>query len=71
MLYWMCKKSNMPLSGPQLQHAVKRNFGGLDIDEIDTYKIFKHYLKHLDHEPDLSTITDEVSLSLLRILSSI
>ena len=58
MLYWMCKKSDRPLTGLQLQHAIKRNFGGLDVDEIDTYGIFEEYLGTLEQELDL---TDEVS----------
>ena len=58
MLYWMCKKSERPLTGLQLQHAIKRNFGGLDVDEIDTYGIFEEYLGTLEQELDL---TDEVS----------
>ena len=61
MLYWMCKKSDRPLTDPQLQHAIKRNFGGLDVDEIDTYGIFKHYFNDLEHKPDLRSVTDEVS----------
>ncbi|XP_019853235.1 PREDICTED: E3 ubiquitin-protein ligase RNF213-like [Amphimedon queenslandica] len=59
MLYWMCKKSDRPLTDPQLQHAIKRNFGGLDVDEIDTYGIFKHYFKDLEHKPDLRSVTNE------------
>ena len=58
MLYWMCKKSKRPLTGLQLQHAIKRNFGGLDVDEIDTYGIFEEYLGTLEQELDL---IDEVS----------
>ena len=54
----MCKKSKRPLTGLQLQHAIKRNFGGLDVDEIDTYGIFEEYLGTLEQELDL---TDEVS----------
>ena len=60
MLYWMCKKSGMQLTGPQLQHAIKRNFGGLDLEDIDTYSIFKSHLKDLEHEPDLSLVNDKV-----------
>ena len=61
MLYWMCEISKKSLTGPQLQHAIKRNFGGLDVDEIDTYGIFKYYLNTLEQEPDLSNTNDEVS----------
>ena len=37
----MIKKTNQPLTMRQLEHAVKRNFGGLDNDEVDALKIFK------------------------------
>ena len=58
----MCKKSRMQLTGPQLRHAIKRNFGGLDLEGVDTYEIFKFHLKDLEHEPDLSLVTDKVKL---------
>ena len=38
MLYWMIKKTNQPLTRTQLEHAVRRNFGGLD--EVDAVGIF-------------------------------
>ena len=44
---------------PQLKHAVKRNFGGLDHEKIDTYKIFKQHLKDIDHKPDFIDINNE------------
>ena len=34
MLYWMCEKSNAPPTGPQLEHAIRRNFGGMEADYI-------------------------------------
>ena len=58
MLYWMCEKSNRPPTGPQLEHAIKRNFGGLD--SLNTYEIFKNHLGKLDTEPDLSNASAEV-----------
>ena len=39
MLYWMIKKTNQPLTMRLLEHAVKRNFGGLD--EVDAVGIFQ------------------------------
>ena len=36
----MVKKTNQPLTMGQLEHAVRRNFGGLD-DEVDAIGIFK------------------------------
>ena len=54
MLYWMCDKSSRPPTGPQLQHAIKRNFGGLE--DFNTYKIFKTYLPNIEEEPELSAV---------------
>ena len=59
MLYWMCKHTEMQLTGPQLQHAIKRNFGGLDHKEVDINKIFKNHIKELEHKPDLNHIKNE------------
>ena len=39
MLYWMMEKTNQPLTMEQLEHAVRRNFGGLD--DVDAVGIFK------------------------------
>ena len=58
MLYWMCEKSDCPLTGPQLEHAIKRNFGGLD--SFNTYEIFKNYLPKLGKSPHLSNASEEV-----------
>ena len=53
MLYWMCQSTGMELTGPQLQHAIKRNFGGLDSKDIDTEKIFRNHVKEfLDYVPN-------------------
>lgn len=43
----MCKRTEMYLTGHQLQHAIKRNFGGFDSKVLDTEKIFRNYLQHL------------------------
>ena len=58
MLYWMCEKSKKPPTGPQLQHAIKRNFGGLE--DLDTYEIFKNSLKNIEDQPDLTGLSKEV-----------
>ena len=54
MLYWMCEKSNRPPTGPQLQHAIKRNFGGLE--DFNTYEIFKNKLPNIEQQPELSAV---------------
>ena len=66
MLYWMCEKSNSPPTGPQLEHAIKRNFGGLD--SLNTDEIFKKHLGNLGTPPDLSNATEEVSSMVLFML---
>ena len=54
----MCEKSDCPPTGPQLEHAIKRNFGGMDC--FDTYEIFMNYLGNLGKPPDLSNASEEV-----------
>lgn len=51
MLYWMVRKTNQLLTMTQLEHAVKRNFGGLD--EVDAVDIFKMNILIPDHRPDV------------------
>ena len=50
----MCEKSNRPPTGPQLQHAIKRNFGGLE--DFNTYEIFKNKLPNIEQQPELSAV---------------
>ena len=57
MLYWMCEKSNCPPTGPQLEHAIKRNFGGY----FDTFSIFSHHLPNLGSAPDFTNVKEDVS----------
>ena len=45
MLYWMCKKSKgLPLTWPQMKHAIMRNFGGLQSDTWDPFEVFRKKL---------------------------
>ena len=60
MLYWMCEKSKLPPTGPQLQHAIKRNFGGFE--DFDTYEIFKQHISNLDDEPDMTNVPEMVMM---------
>ena len=53
MLYWMIYKTNQPLTIRQLEHAVKRNFGGLDNNEIDAVDIFKKKIHITDVPADI------------------
>ena len=55
----MCEKSGMPPTWPQLQHAIQRNFSGLEADDFDPLKEFENRI-HNREEPDLTTIDPEV-----------
>ena len=49
MLYWMCKKSQgLPLTWPQMKHAIMRNFGGLKSPTLNPLQEFE---KRLDSIP--------------------
>ena len=57
MLYWMIYKTNQPLTMKQLEHAVRRNFGGLDNNEVDAVKIFKENVHIADVPSDVEVST--------------
>ena len=60
----MCEKTNMPPTGPQLVHAIKRNFGGLKEQDLDPEQIFWDLLPDdVDRPPDLENIPPDVSHS--------
>jgi len=40
----MCEQSDLPLTWPQLEHAIKRNFGGLESKELNPYKEFQEVI---------------------------
>ena len=61
MLYWMCEKSGNPPTWPQLEHAIKRNFGGLESKDFDPVKIFMDCIPRNRKPPDLSNIPENVS----------
>ena len=44
MLYNMCKKSERHPTWNQLEHAIKRNFGGFDSQELNPFEIFEECL---------------------------
>ena len=69
MLYWMCERSvGLPLSGPQLEHAIKRNFGGLDSSVFSPVNIFKTAIDFEDSRqwPDFSEISEEVNQQIFK-----
>ena len=61
MLYWMCEKSRLPLTWPQLEHAIYRNFGGMESDKLDPLEEFKQRI-HIRGVPDLQSIPKEVHI---------
>ncbi len=63
MLYFMCEKSGLPPTWPQLEHAIKRNFGGLESEELNPFEEFKKEIKMTYGPPDLTDIKEEVRRS--------
>ena len=55
MLYWMCERCHLPPTGRQLEHAIKRNFGGY----FDTYSIFANQLGNMS---DVKIENEKVSI---------
>lgn len=41
MLYYMCEKSGRPPTWPQMEHAIKRNFGGLESKDLNPFREFE------------------------------
>lgn len=65
MLYWMCEKSEgRPLSWPQLEYSIRRNFGGLETPKMKPLDIFRDYLKFGDEILDNDGIPEHVKLIL-------
>ena len=48
-------------TGPQLVHAIKRNFGGLEEARLNPEDIFREYLAgNIDEPPDMTSIDSHV-----------
>ncbi len=60
MLYYMCNKSECHPTWPQLEHAIKRNFGGMESDECNPFKEFEKLIKD---PPNLGNLPTEVLLA--------
>ena len=56
----MCEKSGFRPTWQQLEHAIKRNFGGLDSEKFDPYLEFKKEINMDDEVPDLTNFPKEV-----------
>ncbi len=65
----MCEKSEgHPLSWPQLNHAIRRNFGGLESEEINPLEEFsKAITGYFENNQDFTGL-DEKVLPLLKKL---
>ena len=61
MLYWMCQQSGIPLTAPQLEHAIKRNFGGWEDEDLNPLEVFRERI-HATEAPDLSSFPSHVSV---------
>ena len=64
MLYWMCDKSQSPPTGRQLEHAIRRNFGGLDEQNFNSLDIFSRELPLVKKGPEIHShtrLSEEVS----------
>ncbi len=53
----MCETSKRPPTWPQLEHAIKRNFGGLESKELNPFEIFD---KEITMSKELPECSDEV-----------
>ena len=63
MLYWMCSNSKChPLSGRQLEHAIRRNFGGLESDSFNPLEEFQRAVGNLEYTEAIVPIHGEVSI---------
>ena len=65
MLYNMCKITERHPTWQQLEHAIKRNFGGFESGELKPFIIFEKYLvdEHLKvtYNPDTDALSNEVN----------
>ena len=60
----MCHESRSELTGRQLEHAIRRNFGGLDEQDFNSLEIFADQLRMIKKEPDVKSyagLSEEVS----------
>ena len=58
MLYYMCDKSGRPPTSRQLEHAIRRNFGGL---ESDDWSPFQEFARLIPMDQEIPEVPEEVS----------
>ena len=55
MLYWMCNNSSgYTLTGRQLEHAIKRNFGGMESEKLNPWEEFQKQIGTMESRVDKS-----------------
>ena len=55
----MCKKSQLAPTWPQLEHAIKRNFGGMESQEL---KPFREFEKKIAMSREVEEFSDDVKI---------
>ena len=60
MLYYMCEKSKAPPTWKQLEHAIRRNFGGLESKELNPFHEFEKVIPMRQELPNLDEFPEEV-----------
>ncbi len=62
----MCKKSRgLPLTWPQMKHAIMRNFGGLKSDKVDPFEEFCLQLNMAKDEPNPADYEDVEEVAMI------
>jgi len=60
----MCEKTKnySSPSWPQLEHIIKRNFGGLELDELNPYEEFEKLIPMRREPPNLTDVPTQVTI---------
>lgn len=61
MMYWLCKESHQRPNRQQLEHVIRRNFGGSET--VNCMDIFSKYLPVLKEENEEIPPTQGVEVS--------
>ena len=62
MLYSMCQESNDKPTRPQLEHAIKRNFGGLETEDLNPYEEFMKCMEEISEDNYRNFNIDDVPI---------
>ena len=66
----MCDDCDCQPTERQLEHAVKRNFGGLEESVLNTYEIFQKHLSVIEREANVVNNIIEFERDIIIILSN-